>query len=162
MSHTSVFTIGGTQYAVIHNGDWSGNAEIRWVERGATIPTEVLPPRECSVTIPGELLIAISRYATLSELVGVVENLMGKEAPPMTLDPPPTVTIDINGRKMKAAVYLSYAEIVRIVQPKRPDAILSVTYSRGPKDNREGCLAPGERIGVCEGMHISAYDTSNA
>jgi hypothetical protein len=158
MSHTSKFRIKGTEYTVIHNGDWSGNAEIRWEQ-----PIHGEPSRHVAVSIPGELLIAVGRQATLQEVAGLVEDLMGKVAPPIQDDPPRTVTITVNGRKVKAAVYASYADIVRIAFPQaREGAILSVVYSHGPSDNREGILAPGDRVGVCEGMHFNAADTSNA
>jgi hypothetical protein len=70
MSHTSHFTVEGVDYTVIHNGDWSGMATIsrRSPDGKSNILTE----------IPGRLLIAIGRQATLEEVVATVEDLMGK------------------------------------------------------------------------------------
>jgi hypothetical protein len=83
MSHTSRFTIENVRYVVIHNGDWSGDAEIiRLAE-----PKDPLDQRDPGIVgepivLPGKLLQAISRQATLREITSVVETLMGKEPKP--------------------------------------------------------------------------------
>jgi hypothetical protein len=84
MSHSTSFTIEGVEYAIIHNGDWSGEATI--VELRKPVSHEELlrasagPDRgrvvQREVVLPGRLLQAIGRLATLQGLINVVERLM--------------------------------------------------------------------------------------
>lgn len=59
--HTMEITIDGTEYAVHHNGDWSGSVDL--VGGGL------------SVSIPAKLFLAIGRNAVLQEVIGRVEDM---------------------------------------------------------------------------------------
>lgn len=73
MAHTSTFTVNDVEYAIIHNGDWSGLARI--------IPQNG-PNKNHEVGVPGKLLTAIGRQAALDEVVSMVETMMGGEPKP--------------------------------------------------------------------------------
>ncbi len=64
--HTLTKTIGGVEYHVHHNGDWSGAAEIVVVE-----------PHRPRVTIelPGELLRACGREGAFRDVIAAVEQM---------------------------------------------------------------------------------------
>lgn len=68
MHTTSRFRIAAKEYIVIHNGDWSGEAEIHCegMYQGGTM---------LLAKLPGRLLRSIGRRATIDELIGVLEQL---------------------------------------------------------------------------------------
>lgn len=76
MSHSSEFKIEGYKgtVLVLHNGDWSGDATIRYQEKGVK---GILPdgePKE--IQVPGRLLIALALPAAKKFVIGeVISNI---------------------------------------------------------------------------------------
>lgn len=68
MSHTT--NLGDNAY-VIHNGDWSGYAEIRY--RSET-------GHDCAITIPGSVLLRLAKAVTQSEVSALIEEALDKWA----------------------------------------------------------------------------------
>lgn len=71
------------------------------------------------------------------------------------------VLVDVNGRKCLCMSTVSYDEVIALAGYGK-GRIISVTFSRGQPQKPEGILSPGQSVATKEGMHFSAYDTSNA
>jgi hypothetical protein len=83
--HTSTFKLSDYKgdITVVHNGDWSGDAEILYQEKGVK---GILPDGEKqSVKVPGRLLVELSRKvaveAVKNHLISVLEQATDKEIP---------------------------------------------------------------------------------
>lgn len=71
MSHSSKFKIDGVDFTVLHNGDWSGEAQI-WKTDGEDRAIGDQPV----AVLPGRLLVAISRRAVIHEMVSALEEML--------------------------------------------------------------------------------------
>jgi hypothetical protein len=76
------------------------------------------------------------------------------------------VTIIVNGRpKVVEDKRLSFEEVVRLAFPDAvfgPDFEYTVTYTKGPFDNHEGTLIPGQAVKVKEGMIFNVTQTNKS
>lgn len=57
---------------------------------------------------------------------------------------------------------ISYIQLLHLVEPPRLEGLYTVVYSRGPTQNREGILGPGETVHTREGMVFEAYITDGS
>jgi hypothetical protein len=76
------------------------------------------------------------------------------------------VTIVVNGReKVIEESELSFAQLVTLAfenPPSGPYIVFTITYRRGPCENREGTLVEGETVKIKNGMifNVTATDKS--
>jgi hypothetical protein len=73
MAHSSKFIVDGQKYVVVHNGDWSGMAEILY----EVMDGDVAVTRHDR--LPGKLLRLIGRQAAINEMISKLEDLMEVE-----------------------------------------------------------------------------------
>jgi hypothetical protein len=77
-----------------------------------------------------------------------------------------TITIIVDGTPVKVdSDPVTYAEIVTIAYsdfPQHQEITYSVTYKDGPKDNREGILAPGTSVDIKDGMKFLVKRTGQS
>jgi hypothetical protein len=57
-------------------------------------------------------------------------------------------------------IYMCYSDL--LVKPMSYPDIMTITYDKGPKDNKEGSLKKGDTISFVEGMIINAMRTDNS
>lgn len=69
-------------------------------------------------------------------------------------------TVDAREYSYSDLIYMCYSESV--VKPMVYPDIMTITYDKGPKDNREGSLSKGQTLTLTEGMIINAGRTDNA
>jgi len=76
------------------------------------------------------------------------------------------VTIIVNGRpKVVEEKRLTFEEIVRLAFPDAvfgPDFEYTVTFTKGPTDNHEGTLIPGQTVKVKDGMIFNVTQTNKS
>lgn len=70
-------------------------------------------------------------------------------------------SIILNGKEMKVDSDLVSYEDVMVMAGENPKRIFSITWSVR-RENRGGCLAPGETVRLEPNMIFNAYNTSNA
>jgi hypothetical protein len=77
-----------------------------------------------------------------------------------------TVTIVVNGTPHEwPKGKITYAQVVTLDvpdYPQHPEITYSVKYTRGPRENREGILAPGASVEVTEDMNFSVSPTGQS
>jgi multiubiquitin len=78
-----------------------------------------------------------------------------------------TVTIIVNGREKEVEKGdLSYEQVVNLAfnnnPPQGPNIVITVTYSKGEKNGKQGSLLPGDTVKVKDGMifNVTATDKS--
>lgn len=79
------------------------------------------------------------------------------------------VTITLNGRKKTvAARAYSSADLIYMlfedsaIKPMVYPEVMSITYDKGPKGNREGSLAKGQSLTLTNGMILNIHRTDNS
>jgi hypothetical protein len=80
--------------------------------------------------------------------------------------PTKTVTLIVNTRKTSwDKDSISYEDLVQIVYPGKvldENEEITISYSRGPKENREGSLTPGHSVDVKNQMVFDVYLTTRS
>jgi hypothetical protein len=73
-------------------------------------------------------------------------------------------TIVVNGqRKTVREKHISYTELVRLAYPQLdPQAVYTVTYDRGPKQNPAGSMSAGDTVKTRDGMVFHVLATSKS
>jgi len=83
-----------------------------------------------------------------------------------SLHPRRTITVVVNARKkVVTTTKLSFDEVVKLAfdnPPSGENIILTVTYKRGPKENPEGSMVPGQSVAIQEGMVFYATLTDKS
>src|SRR5438045_2761612 len=77
------------------------------------------------------------------------------------------VTIIVNGRPREVEKEkISFEEVVLLAFPsaqlQNPDFEYTVTYAKGPKDNKEGTLTKGKSVQVHDGMTFNVTETNKS
>lgn len=74
------------------------------------------------------------------------------------------VTVIVNGqRRTVEGDQLSYEQVVRLAFPNvDPNTAYTVTYDKGPKENREGSMDAGDRVRIQNGMVFNVSATSKS
>jgi hypothetical protein len=81
-------------------------------------------------------------------------------------DPQHKFKIIVNAREREVgAKSLSFEAIVRLAfeaPPSGPNVVFTITYRKGPPENREGTLVEGRSVHVTDGMvfNVTATDKS--
>ncbi|MGN6204680.1 multiubiquitin domain-containing protein [Humibacter sp.] len=78
---------------------------------------------------------------------------------------PKPVQIMINGRRHEVfGDSISYEELIRLAFPgvQGEDKAFTVTYRRGPAENREGTLAAGQSVRIKEEMVFNVERTNRS
>lgn len=71
--------------------------------------------------------------------------------------------IKLNSRDaMWAKDTMSYEDLLEVHGLKNSTTVYTVTYTRGPEENREGTLIKGKTIKVVDGLIVNFSYTSNA
>lgn len=73
-------------------------------------------------------------------------------------------TILVNGQPKRIEDnHLSYAQLVRIAFPEiDPRTAYTVTYDKGPKQNPEGSMSPGDTVKIQNGMVFNVTPTGKS
>ena len=74
------------------------------------------------------------------------------------------VTVIVNGqRRTVEGAQLSYEQVVRLAFPNvDPNTAYTVTYDKGPRENREGSMDAGDRVRIQNGMVFNVSATSKS
>lgn len=72
------------------------------------------------------------------------------------------VPIEIDDREYSYndLIYMKYENSP--VKPMVYPDVMTITYDKGPNENREGSLSKGQKLKVTEGMIINAMRTDNS
>jgi hypothetical protein len=72
--------------------------------------------------------------------------------------------IIVNGRQRTVeGELISFEQVVRLAFPEsKPNAVYTVTYSDGPKENREGCMSAGDKVHVKNNMVFNVTETDKS
>lgn len=73
-------------------------------------------------------------------------------------------TVIVNGqRRTVDGDQLSYEQVVRLAFPNvDPNTAYTVTYDKGPKENREGSMDAGDKVRIQNGMVFNVSATSKS
>jgi len=79
-------------------------------------------------------------------------------------DPQHKFHIIVNGqRRSVEGERLSYEQVVRLAFPDvDPNTAYTVTYDKGPKENREGSMTAGDKVRIHNGMVFNVTATSKS
>jgi hypothetical protein len=74
------------------------------------------------------------------------------------------VTVIVNGQRREVeGEQLSYEQVVRLAFPNvDPNTAYTVTYDKGPKENREGSMDAGDKVRIQNGMVFNVSATSKS
>jgi Multiubiquitin len=74
------------------------------------------------------------------------------------------VTVIVNGQRREVeGDHLSYEQVVRLAFPNvDPNTAYTVTYDKGPKENREGSMDAGDKVRIQNGMVFNVSATSKS
>lgn len=74
------------------------------------------------------------------------------------------VVVVVNGqRRTVDGEYLSYEQVVRLAFPNvDPNTAYTVTYDKGPRENREGSMVAGDKVRIQSGMVFNVSATSKS
>ena len=74
------------------------------------------------------------------------------------------VTVIVNGQRREVeGEQLSYEQVVRLAFPNvDPHTAYTVTYDKGPKENREGSMDAGDKVRIQNGMVFNVSATSKS
>ena len=104
-----------------------------------------------------ETIATVREVCTEKERLAMLDGLNAQCGPVAA-----EYTIIVNGRERQVSTAeLSYEDVAGLAFESPPPG-LTVTYARGDAHNRQGTLAPGDRISVCAGMVFNAADTGRA
>lgn len=80
---------------------------------------------------------------------------------PVHVDP---IQIIVNGtRKTVLTDHLSFQQLIHLEFPNSPpNTEYTVTYDKGPKENREGTMSAGDVVKLKEGMVFNVVDTTKS
>jgi hypothetical protein len=74
------------------------------------------------------------------------------------------VTVIVNGQRREVeGEQISYEQVVRLAFPNvDPNTAYTVTYDKGPKENREGSMDAGDKVRIQNGMVFNVSATSKS
>lgn len=74
------------------------------------------------------------------------------------------VTIIVNGRQKTVRHNpISFEELVLLAFPQaKPNAAYTITYSNGPKQNREGSMSAGDKVHIKNEMVFNVTETDKS